>query len=116
MMSLLETGVKFHVVSSRQVCDALLCSDHLRYDKTDFWVAALKLVRKIIGILDKTFQVFKKSEKKTKRTLYRFKTSASYFIMGRNLHIEASTGVQSNLEVQQTQLFSVDLLVLTCSN
>lgn len=49
MMSLLETGVKFHVVTSRQVCDALLNSDHLRYDKSDFWVAALKMVRKIIG-------------------------------------------------------------------
>ena len=51
MMSLLETAVKVHVVSSRQVCDALLNSDHLRYDKTDFWVAALKLIRKIIGQL-----------------------------------------------------------------
>ena len=49
MMSLLELVVKCHVVSSRQVCDALLYSDHLRYEKADFWVSALKLVRKIIG-------------------------------------------------------------------
>jgi hypothetical protein len=49
MMALLETAVKVHAVSSRQVCDALLSSDHLRYEKADFWVSALKLVRKIIG-------------------------------------------------------------------
>ena len=57
MMSLLELVVKCHVVSSRQVCDALLYSDHLRYEKADFWVSALKLVRKIIGKIFITFWV-----------------------------------------------------------
>jgi|LakMenEpi03Aug12_release.lakeMendotaPanAssembly.Ray.scaffolds.fasta_scaffold985541_1 hypothetical protein len=58
MMALLETAVKVHAVSSRQVCDALLSSDHLRYEKADFWVSALKLVRKIIGILYTYFNLF----------------------------------------------------------
>lgn len=34
------------------MCDALLASEHLRPHKSDFWLAAFRLVRKIIGGVD----------------------------------------------------------------
>ena len=51
-MKLLETAVQKKALNARQVCDALLYSEHLKYDKTDFWLAAFGVVRRIIGTID----------------------------------------------------------------
>ena len=52
LLHLLELAVSQKVVSARQVCDALLASEHLRPQKSDFWLATFRLVRKIIGGVD----------------------------------------------------------------
>ena len=51
-MKLLETSVDKKALNARQVCDALLYSEHLKYDKPDFWLAAFGVVRRIIGTID----------------------------------------------------------------
>ena len=52
LLHLLQLAVSKKVVSARQVCDALLASEHLRPQKSDFWLAAFRLVRKVIGGVD----------------------------------------------------------------
>ena len=51
-MKLLETAVHKKALNARQVCDALLYSEHLKYDKPDFWLAAFGIVRRVIGTID----------------------------------------------------------------
>ena len=51
-MKLLETAVQKKALNARQVCDALLYSEYLKYDKPDFWLAAFGVVRRIIGTID----------------------------------------------------------------
>ena len=51
-MKLLETAVHKKALNARQVCDALLYSEHLKYDKPEFWLAAFGVVRRIIGTID----------------------------------------------------------------
>ena len=51
-MKLLETAVEKKALNARQVCDALLYSEHLKYDKPDFWLAAFGVVRRIISTID----------------------------------------------------------------
>ena len=51
-MKLLETAVHKKALNARQVCDALLYSEYLKYDKPDFWLAAFGVVHRIIGTID----------------------------------------------------------------
>ena len=52
LMHLLELAVNQKFVGARQVCDALLSSEHLKPERSDFWLATFKLVRLIIGGVD----------------------------------------------------------------
>lgn len=52
LLHLLEVTVRSKIAGARQVCDALLHSEHLKPSRTDFWIAAFRLVRKIIGGVD----------------------------------------------------------------
>ena len=52
LFQLLELAVSQKVVNARQVCDAILGSEHLRPQKSDFWLASFRLMRKIIGGVD----------------------------------------------------------------
>lgn len=47
---MLESSVQNHTVPSRVVCDALLSSDLLKLDKPEFYVAAMTLIKKIVGM------------------------------------------------------------------
>ena len=51
-MKLLETAVQKKALNARQVCDALLSSEHLKHDKPDFWLAAFGVVQRIIEAID----------------------------------------------------------------
>ena len=51
-MKLLETAVDRKALNARQVCDALLSSEYLKHEKSDFWLAAFGVVRRIIGAID----------------------------------------------------------------
>ena len=51
-MKLLEVAVHKKALNARQVCDALLYSECLKYDKPDFWLAAFGVVDRIIGTID----------------------------------------------------------------
>ena len=51
-MKLLETAVHKKALNARQVCDALLYSEYLKYDKPDFWLSAFGIVRRIISTID----------------------------------------------------------------
>ena len=52
LFHLLEQSVARRVVGARQVCDAILTSDQLKPERTDFWIASFCLVRRIIGGVD----------------------------------------------------------------
>lgn len=52
LMNILEATVVKKMVGARQVCDALLNSEHLKPERGDFWIATFNLVRKIIGGVD----------------------------------------------------------------
>ena len=51
-MKLLETAVHKKALNARQVCDALLYSEYLKYDKPEFWLAAFGVVRRVISTID----------------------------------------------------------------
>ena len=52
LLSLLELAVAKKVVGARQVCDALLNSEHLKPERGEFWIATFRLIRNIIGGVD----------------------------------------------------------------
>ena len=52
LLCLLELAVSKKVVGARQVCDALLNSEHLKPERGEFWIATFRLIRNIIGGVD----------------------------------------------------------------
>ena len=52
LLHLLELAVTKKVVEARKVCDALLNSEHLKPERSEFWVATFRLIRHIIGGVD----------------------------------------------------------------
>ena len=49
---MLELAVSKKVVGARQVCDALLNSEHLKPERSEFWIATFRLIRNVIGGVD----------------------------------------------------------------
>ena len=52
LLHLLELAVSKKVVGARQVCDALLNSEHLKPERSEFWIATFRLIRNVIGGVD----------------------------------------------------------------